>query len=226
MSSAAVIVAAGSGTRFGEGLPKQFRELGGRPVLDWACAAFRKHPRIQQVIVVVAAHVAAEPPEWLGELADHVVEGGESRRESVGRGIAAVDRGVERILVHDGVRPFVSSALIERVWEAAAHGAVVPVIPVADALKEVGGGRVIRTLARDGLARAQTPQGFPAGLLRRVHREAERENEDAPDDAALCEARGEPVCAVGGDPHNLKITTPEDLAFAEWLLRAGRLTRG
>lgn len=214
--SAAVVVAGGSGRRLG-GVPKQFRHLRGRPVLAWACEALRAHPAIRLLVVVLPADVAADPPGWVGPLADVVVAGGDTRRESVGLGVAALRPEVERVLVHDGVRPFATRELVDRVWAAAVRGAVVPVLPLPDTVKRVDGGRVVRTLRRERLVRVQTPQGFPAGLLRRVHSEAAAAGEEAPDDAALCERRGEPVWTVPGDPRNLKITTEEDLAWAAWV---------
>lgn len=220
MSVAAVVVAAGEGRRFGaEKGRKQFLDLEGRPVLAWAAGALSRHEMVEEVVAVVPSDVAADPPPWLLELGARVVAGGRARAESVSRGVAALRAGSGRVLVHDGVRPFLTPALVRRVAEAAAEGPVVPVLPVVDTVKEVdGGGRVVRTLDRSRLVRVQTPQGFPVAVLRELY--ADGIPEDATDDAAACEARGIPVRTVRGEPDNLKITSPPDLELARWL--AGR----
>ncbi len=218
---AAVIVAAGSGRRLGGETPKQFVELAGIPVLAWSVRTFRAHPAIDELVVVLPPAEAAEPPGWLGDV--HLVAGGATRAESVVHGVAAADPGAERLLVHDGVRPFVSAKLIDRVREACGRGPVVPVVPLTDTLKELRpDGRVARTLDRDRVRRAQTPQGFPGPLLRRLHEEA-RVDASVTDDAMQCELRGHEVGTVEGDPWNLKITTSEDLALATWLIESGRV---
>lgn len=224
MRAAAVVVAAGRGRRAGGATPKQFRELGGRRVVEWACRALRRSGAVELVVLVVPADVAGTPPAWLESAADRVVAGGRTRRESAARGLEVVPEGAERIVVHDGVRPFVDEALVSRVVERAASAPVVPVLPVVDTLKEVDDGRVVRTLDRRSVRRVQTPQGFPGPLLRRVHEEGPAR--DAPpvtDDAALCEAAGCTVVTVEGDPLNLKLTTPEDFAYAAWLLERGEV---
>lgn len=221
---AAVVVAGGSGRRFeGEGY-KQLADLGGAPVLRWAVEAFAGHPAVGELVVVVPAALAETPPTWLAEAADAVVEGGRTRQESVSRGVAAVSGAPRAILVHDGVRPFVSEELIGRVCAAAVDAPVIPALAVADTVKEVDGeGRIVRTLPRERLRRAQTPQGFPAALLRRLH--AGGEARGATDDALLCERSGVQVVTVPGEPYNLKITTLEDLEWARWLLDRGEVSR-
>lgn len=233
----AVIVAAGSGRRFGGGERKQFLELGGIPVLEWAVRAFRAHDAVGEVVVVLPGDVAAEPPDWLLRDGVTVAAGGPSRSASVARGLVCLPEEVERILVHDGVRPFASAALIGRVAEHSAP--VIPVLPVTDTVKQVdGAGRVVRTLDRSRLVRVQTPQGFPAALLRSVHAAAgpdepsgtirtdhgtRRRGEDwrATDDAALCEVRGHEVRTVPGEDRNLKITSMVDYEHARSLVTEG-----
>lgn len=223
MSTGAVVPAAGRGERVDLAGPrKQFRELGGRPVLERTCRALLADPGVDLLVVVLPPDVARDPPGWLTELAEHVVAGAESRRASVGRGIEAVPEGVDTLLVHDGVRPFVDASLVRRVREAADRGAVIPVLPLRDTVKEVDAeGRIARTLDRSTLRRVQTPQGFPASVLRRVHRSAAGEGTTPSDDAALCERYGIPVHTVSGDERNLKLTTADDFAYGEWLLERG-----
>lgn len=217
----AVIVAAGSGERVGGEVPKQFLGLGGRPVLAWAVRAFREHPLIDRVVVVLAPRRVADPPAWL-DGGVRVVAGGASRAASVRAGLAAVDGSA--VLVHDGVRPFVSAALIGRVAAAAAEGPVVPAVPVADTIKRVDGeGRVVETPPRSMLRAVQTPQGFPTELLRRAH-EASAPGGDPTDDAEVCEALGGAVRTVEGELINFKITTEADLLRARHLIEAGLIS--
>ena len=219
-SAGVVIVAAGQGLRFGGTERKQYASLGGLPVLLWSVRAFRSHEAIRHIVVVLPPEDVEEPPPWLVG-ADHIVGGGDTRAASVARGVAMVPREVDRILVHDGVRPFASSSLIGRVCEAAARGAAVPVLPLSDTIKEVSGeGRIAGTADRSRLCRAQTPQGFPEALLRRLCAEV-ASSADLTDDAMLCERRGVEVATVEGDPQNLKITSREDFAYASWLVESG-----
>ncbi len=219
-SAAAVIVAAGQGLRFDGTERKQYASLGGLPVLQWSVRAFRSHEAIRYIVVVLPPDDAEEPPPWLVG-ADHIVGGGDTRAASVARGVAMVPGEVDRILVHDGVRPFASSSLIGRVCEAAARGPAVPVLPLSDTIKEVSGeGRIVGTADRSRLCRAQTPQGFPGALFRRLCAEVPS-SADLTDDAMLCERRGVGVATIEGDPHNLKITSSEDLAYASWLVESG-----
>jgi len=222
--AAAILVAAGRGERAGDGPPKQFRELCGVPVLERAWRPFVPPEEIGELVLVLPADVAEEPPTWLRQAPARLVAGGATRTESVARGLEAVSPGAGRILVHDGVRPFCSPALVRNVLAAAEVGPVVPLLPLRDTVKEVDGdGRVTRTPERASLRRAQTPQGFPAGVLREAHRRAARSGEDATDDAALCEAMGETVRGVEGEETNLKLTTPGDFEYAAWLLETGRV---
>ncbi len=221
MSAAAVIVAAGTGSRFG-GEPKQFRPLGGAPLLSWSARTLARHPRVFELVVVVPADVKEDPPPWLVELADGVVAGGETRRESVALGLKAVSDRAEVVLVHDGARPFVTPSLIDRLIDASQNGPSIPGLPVTDTVKMIDdGSRVLATLDRDRLRTVQTPQAFPARLLSELHVRAEQEAATATDDAALAERFGVPVQVIDGDPVNLKITTRADFALAEWLVAGG-----
>ena len=204
MSVWAIVVAAGSGTRFGG--HKQFEELRGRRVVDWALAASRAVAD-GVVLVVPADHVEDGSP-----VADVAVIGGATRSASVRAGLAAVPEDAEVVVVHDAARPFASPALFDAVVSAVRDGAdgAVPGIPVADTVKRVVGNEVVATLDRDELVAVQTPQAFTAAALRRAHAGAG----DATDDAALVEVAGGRVVVVPGDPANTKITLRTDLGGA------------
>jgi 2-C-methyl-D-erythritol 4-phosphate cytidylyltransferase len=206
----AVVVAAGSGERFGS--PKQFAVLGGRPLYRWALEAARSVA--DGVVLVVPAGwraPAGASPGGVGAVlgADVVVEGGSTRAASVRAGLAAVPGGAEVVVVHDAARPLATSALFRSVVDAVRAGAdgAVPGLAVADTLKHVEDGTVVATLERRGVVAVQTPQAFSAQVLRAAH----DGGAEATDDAALVEARGGTVRVVPGDPRNLKVTTPADL---------------
>ncbi len=195
----AIVVAAGSGNRFGG--QKQFEQLEGRRVVDWSLAACR---------AVADGVVLVVPPDHdAPEEADVVVDGGASRSESVRAGLAAVPDEAEVIVVHDAARPFARPALFEAVVAAVRDGAdgAIPGVPVTDTIKQVAGGRVVATLDRDSLVAVQTPQAFSAEALRRAH----AGGREGTDDAALVEAAGGCVVVVPGDPANTKITRRADL---------------
>ncbi|MDR3038700.1 MAG: 2-C-methyl-D-erythritol 4-phosphate cytidylyltransferase [Candidatus Adiutrix sp.] len=216
----AVVVAGGLGRRFGGERPKQLALLAGRPVLTHTLAAFERAPVAETVLVLpgdwreVMEREAVRP---FGFRKVKIVTGGATRAESTRLGFAGA-RG-ELILIHDGVRPFVTAELIAAVAAAAAeHGAALAAVPVRDTLKEVAAGRARRTLDRAGLWQAQTPQGFRREILARAL--AAGADQAATDDTALLEPLGLTAAVVPGSPRNLKITTPEDLALAETLLAA------
>lgn len=204
-STWSIVVAGGSGARFGD--RKQYLPLAGRRVLDWALEAARVG---DGVVLVVPADCASEDEP----LADVVVVGGETRSASVRAGLAAVPADACVIVVHDAARAVPSPGLWERVLAAVAVGAdaVVPVVPVTDTLREVGGS----TVDRSRLVAVQTPQAFAAAALRAAH----ADSPDGTDDASLVEAQGGRVVVVDGDPRNIKITTPVDLVVAEALCRS------
>ena len=223
------MVAGGRGTRLG-GEIKQFRALGGRPVVCWAASSLLS--ALAGPVVVVLPDDGLEEGEallraYLGEGADRlrVTAGGERRQDSVRAGLAALAE--ERtVLVHDAVRPFASAALVERVGRHAAAGrAVVPALRPADTLKRVDDDRVVETVDRGRLIAAQTPQGFPLALLRDAHA-AWNGPEEATDDAAVCERFGAPVSWVPGEALNRKLTDAEDWWWAERVVEAGRVRWG
>jgi 2-C-methyl-D-erythritol 4-phosphate cytidylyltransferase len=212
----AIVVGGGSGRRFGDSVPKQFADLGGLRVLDWALAA--AGAVCDGVVVVLPREYlqATLPPGMTA------VAGGATRSESVRAGLAAVPADAPVIVVHDAARPLADPALFERVIAAVRDGAdgAVPGVPVPDTVKRVDpSGRVVETLDRAALRAIQTPQAFAGEALRRAHAGAG----DATDDAALVEGSGGWVIVVEGDPGNLKVTGPEDLARAEALLERREL---
>lgn len=215
----AVIVAAGRSERMG-GVDKLFAPLAGRPLLSHTLLAFEDAPYIDRVAVVASERNLAAVRELVAESrfarVQAVVPGGARRQDSVRAGLEAL-AGVELVVVHDGARPLVAAELVTRVVEAArASGAAICAIPARDTVKEVDQGEVMRTLDRGRLWLAQTPQAFRFDLLLEAHRAFEGE---ATDDAAMVEALGHTVRVVEGDPHNVKVTTPEDLRLLESLIR-------
>ena len=205
-----IVVAAGSGSRFGRA--KQYEELDGRRVVDWSVEAART---VSEGVVVV---VPPAPGNRSVLGVDAEVAGGATRSASVRAGLAAVPQEADVILVHDAARPLASGSLFEAVVDAVRSGAdaAVPGVPVANTIKRVAGGRVVATVDRADLVEVQTPQAFSASSLRAAHA-AEPE---ATDDAGLVEAAGGSVVVVAGEPTNLKLTHPHDLAVASALLAA------
>lgn len=213
MKVAALIVAAGRGTRFGGDVPKQYRLLDGQPVLRHSAAIFAAHPAVRAVRVVIHPDDRALYDRAAGGLnLLPPVPGGAERQDSVRLGLESLEgMGFDAVLVHDAARPAVSRGLISRVVAAleTAEGAV-PAVPVADTLKRAAAdGMVEATVPRDGLWRAQTPQGFRFAPLLAAHRAVA--GRALTDDAAVLEAAGGRVRLVPGDAANGKITLPEDL---------------
>lgn len=206
MTAWAVVVAAGSGTRFGG--PKQYERLAGRRVLDWSLDVVR--PAVAGVVLVVAPTRIGDPEP----AADVVVAGGATRSASVRRGLDAVPDDADVVVVHDAARPLATPRLTARVVSAVVAGvaAAVPGVAVADTVKQVNAaGHVVATLERSSLVAVQTPQAFAAPALRAAH----AEGGEATDDAALIERAGGTVVVVAGEADNRKLTEPGDLALAE-----------
>lgn len=223
MRTAAIVPAAGRGSRFGSSDNKVWADLCGRPVLEWSVSAIAAHPAILGVVLVAAAGdraraeaLAARVPRVLT-----VVTGGATRAESVQAGLRALPDTTDIVLVHDGARPLVSRATISHVLEGVIeHGAAVPGLPVADTVKRVSGdGVVVENVSREGLWSVQTPQGALRELLERAYSEAFEADAPPTDEAGLLERSGVPVHVVLGDPDNVKITVPEDLERAAAALR-------
>ncbi len=217
----ALIVAAGRGTRFGGTLPKQYLALGGSRVLRHAAGAFAGHLRINGVQVVIREEDRAiydETVAGLGLLPP--VPGGAERQDSVRLGLEALLRHEpDRVLIHDGARPFPPAEMIDRVLDAldGAAGAI-PALPVGDTIKRVADTRIVETVDRSQLWRAQTPQGFHFPSILAAHRDAA--GRVLTDDAAVAEAAGIATVVVTGSEENLKVTTAQDLVAAERLLMA------
>lgn len=219
-----VLVAGGSGTRTGGTELKQFRWVAGKPMLLHALQRFQAHPQVAMVVCVLPQRYAGDPPPWLFQSDPErllLSVGGATRAESVRNGLEDLPTECTTVLVHDAARPLVTDAMIARVVDVARSGVpAIAALPVVDTLKEVDAdGRIVRTVPRAGLWRAQTPQGFPRALLERAHREGLRRGDHAAatDDAALCEALGVEVRVVTGSERALKVTEAGDFARAELL---------
>lgn len=216
-----IIVAAGRGTRIGGETPKQYLPIAGVPMVLRAVRPFAAHPDVVQVVLVLPPGDAARPPAFLRDVAGSrltIVAGGSERTDSVAAGLTALDAGCRTVLVHDGARPFVDRPVIDAVIAGARAGeGAVAAVRVSDTLKEADeadGRRVRRTVPREALWRAQTPQGFPRDVLERAYMEG-RATAGATDDAALVERLGVTVRLVPDSSRNLKVTSAEDLAIAE-----------
>lgn len=217
-----VIVAGGSGSRVGGGELKQLRWVAGKPMLLHSLQTFQSLPEVAMVVCVLPRQYAGDPPPWIFQCdVDRMLisVGGRTRAESVANGLEDLGAECRTVLIHDAARPLVSVEMIGRVIAEArkGHGAVAA-LPVVDTLKSVdASGRITGTVPRDGLWRAQTPQGFPRGMIERAHREARaaHTHATATDDAALCEALGLPVHVVRGSERALKVTEESDFARAE-----------
>ncbi len=218
---AVLVVAAGRGERSGKSLPKQYFPLLGKPILRWTLDAFASHPKITTSQVVIGQ----------GQEADYIacveglplpppIGGGATRQELVRRGLEALaEAAPDFVLIQDAARPLVSMALIDEVISALERGAdaAIPLLAVSDTLKRRDGD-AWTTVSRDGLMRAQTPQGFKFAKILRAHRHfADR---DVTDDMALAEMAGLRIAAVAGEDRNMKVTTPDDFSLAEAHLRA------
>ena len=220
-----IITAAGAGTRFGQEVPKQFVRLGCESVLGHTIRCFRQCKFITEIAIVL-------PPDFISAKdfgfpkIKYVVKGKKTRAESVYEGLMKISlRGFSSetvVLVHDGVRPLITEQVIQKVAiEAGVHGAAIAATKVTDTIKEVDArGFICSTLSREHLWKAATPQGFRMDVLLKSYKKALNEGylEFATDEAYLAEKAGYPVFIVEGNPENIKITTPTDLAIAEALL--------
>ncbi len=213
----------------GAGRPKALVEIEGAPILVHTVRAIRSVPEIGRLVILVEPEAVERArqvlaPELRGGPEWQCAGGGADRQESVWRGLQILGGAVDVAVVHDAARPLVSPALIaECARVAAERGAAIAAVPVTDTVKELDAeGCVVQTLDRTRLWCAQTPQAFRFALLQRAHERALREGWRATDDAALVERDGVRVWVVLGERANLKITAPEDLAWAAWWLRSRR----
>jgi 2-C-methyl-D-erythritol 4-phosphate cytidylyltransferase len=208
-----VLPAAGSGSRIGSEIPKQFIEFQGKRLYRHALDAFL--PFVSEVVVVVpeawVQTIREETSEAGKSLPLYVTAGGRQRQDSVRCGLMALSSAVEIVLIHDAARPYVSSSLIGRVIEGARRSkACIPVVSVSETVKEVNGEQVVGTLDRERLRLVQTPQGFEARLLREAFDRAASEAFYGTDESMLVERMGWPVTVVAGDQGNIKVTWKED----------------
>jgi 2-C-methyl-D-erythritol 4-phosphate cytidylyltransferase len=219
MNAFAIIVAAGQGERLGASRPKAFVELGGQSLVLRSALVFDQAPSVDAVVVVVPASEIEAARGLLAPVRKlrAVVAGGSRRQDSVLEGLKQAPDGFDGlVLVHDGARPLADVPLVESVCRAAREtGAAVPLLGLVDTVKRVRDGRVIETVNRDELRAAQTPQAFRFELLVAAYEAAFRDRVVLTDEAMAVERVGGAVAAVPGSPRNRKITTPEDLAWAE-----------
>lgn len=216
----AVLVAAGSASRMG-GIDKVMAPLGGEPMIARTARAFQDCEAIKEIVIVTRQDLILPITELCKGMdkVKAVVVGGGSRQESVWLGLNALSKGVELAAVHDGARPLVSGALIDRVVRAAhSYGAAAPAIPVKDTIKVEQGGMIASTPDRATLRAVQTPQVFDFDLLRGALQKAERDGAAVTDDCSAVERLGMNIRLVEGEERNLKVTTPLDLKIAEMLL--------
>ena len=207
-----IVVAAGSGSRFGGDTPKQFIEIAGKRVIDWSVVAASS---VSDGIVVVTPKGSTVTVSAHGLRCEVVcVTGGDSRSESVRRGLAKVPDGADIVLVHDAARPVASPVLMAQVVAAVRGGAdaVVPVVDVVDTIRDLDG----NTIDRSQLQAVQTPQGFSAAILRQAHASGAQ----ATDDATLVRSVGGNTIVVPGERWNIKVTEPDDAVVVAALLGA------
>ncbi len=215
MKTTAIIVAAGTGSRFKSETPKQFLDLAGKPLIEHTLERFQNAASIDSIVLVLASDRIDERAFAFDKL-DKVVAGGATRAESVLNGLnAASDADI--VAVHDGARPFVSTEEIDRtVAKAKEMGAACLVAPVTDTIKSVRGNEIAATLDRGELRRALTPQAFQTDVLRRAFEVGEL-SEAVTDECYLVEKLGHPIALVEGSARNIKITNADDLRLAEMI---------
>lgn len=219
MKTVAIITAAGYGKRMGR--PKQFIKIAGKTMLERTLAVFQKTKIIDGIILVVAKGQLNRARKLPRSKIIKILIGGRERYNSVRKGIRAVPKSAEVIVIHDGARPLVTSSLIERsVKEVKKYGAAIVGVPSRDTVKEISrlGPFIARTIERKRAWLAQTPQAFLSPLLRKAY---SRVRKDVTDDAMLVEKLGIPVKMVMGSYQNIKITTPEDLLVARAIIEKG-----
>jgi 2-C-methyl-D-erythritol 4-phosphate cytidylyltransferase len=230
MIAAALIAAAGQGRRIGGGIEKQFLRLGTKSLLAHTLARFEATSRIDQIVVIVPpgreAFCRTEVVKAEGfRKISHIIAGAQTRQGSVAAGFQYLGEEVDVVVVHDGARPFVTPSLIHTAIDmAAAVGSVVVAVPESDTLKRVAANHtVVETLDRRQLWRAQTPQAFRRQILQEALRHAARFHAEATDEASLVESLHYPVQIIPGSTWNFKVTSPDDLVLAEFLLTRGGL---
>jgi 2-C-methyl-D-erythritol 4-phosphate cytidylyltransferase len=224
--NAAIIVAAGKGLRMADPLRKQYLELEGLPILARTLTVFDACDLIDGIFLVIPREDAdycranvLDPLSLTKSI--HLVSGGIRRQDSVYKGLSEIDQRYQIIVIHDGVRPFLNSDhLVDCIESAKKFGACILGVPAYDTLKRVdSSGRILQTLPRENVWLAQTPQAFQYDVIKKAHDNARRDGYTATDDASLVERMGEKVKIINGSRNNIKITRPEDLEIAKYLLR-------
>ncbi|MGJ3206501.1 2-C-methyl-D-erythritol 4-phosphate cytidylyltransferase [Geobacillus sp. FJAT-46040] len=222
MNYEAIVLAAGRGKRMNAGMNKQFLELGGEPLIVRTLNVFERDERCTRIVLVVNPAERSRFEQLLARFRIQKVaaltDGGEERQHSVYNGLQAL-AGEEIVLIHDGARPFVRvHHLHELVNAAVQYGAAIPAVRVKDTIKKANGLFVKQTIDRSSLWAVQTPQAFRLSLIMEAHEAAKQAGYLGTDDASLVERIGKPVKIIEGDYRNIKLTTPEDLLFAEAIL--------
>ena len=222
MKKYAVIVAGGSGTRMGGGVPKQFRSLNNRPVLWWSMKAFHEEDPGTNLILVLPMEFMTLWEDYFNSLPEEeryphrVVAGGSTRTESVVNGLEAVEDPESLVAVHDGARPLVTQSLISTGWKTALeHGAAIPVVPVTDSLRKIDGDGS-RVVDRKDFVAVQTPQVFISRILKDAYSQAG--DKTFTDDTSVVEGAGKKVALFEGNPENIKLTNPKDLEIAKAIM--------
>ncbi len=219
--NSAIIAAAGSGTRFGSDIPKQFYILGGKPLIAHTISRFEECSSIDEIIIVVANEHITQVEKIVSENSfskvTRIAVGGDSRAKSVANGFAVVSKNSEIVAVHDGARPFVAvEEITATIEKAKAAGAACLVAAVTDTIKEIADQTIVKTIDRTKLRRALTPQAFQYSILERAL--SGPSGEDITDECSLVERLGLRAAFIEGSPRNIKITTPDDILIAEAFL--------
>ncbi len=233
MKTGALIVAAGKGRRMRGRVKKQFISLKGIPLLFYTLKAFEEFEGVENIYLVLEE---GDFEYCMGEIiqkygikkVSQLVPGGERRQDSVWNGLKAMEGHCDMVIVHDGARPFVSPEILKRLMAAMKDAqAVVTAIPALDTMKRVDEkGIVVDTLQRETLFHIQTPQGFRYDLIHEAYKRAFKEGIEGTDDASFVERMGMPVKVIEGSSFNIKITTPEDIALAHYILQEGKVSWG
>ena len=233
MFVSAILAAGGRGTRLGSDIPKQLLTLGDRTILQRSFDLVESHERIDEIVVALPRDLAASPPPYLisGRKPVRIVDGGFRRQDSVANAFARVSPGASVIVIHDAARPFATADLFSRVIDAAAKGgAAIAALPASDTVKEATaapGLRIVaRTIARESIYLAQTPQAFSRQVLEEAIELGRQALGTATDEASLAEQAGHSIRLVDGEDANIKITTPQDLKFSKALAGIGELALG
>ena len=232
MKADAVIVSAGKGVRFMEGQKKQFYFLGGKPILAHTLDKFETCPLIRSILLVVGQEdmdycLKEVIEKYKFNKVSQIVPGGKRRQESVKNGVDVLPKDTDIVVIHDGVRPFVTKPMIEdSIHSAIRYGAVILAVPVKDTMKMSNlDGTVLKTLDRESLWQIQTPQTFQTKVIKEAYYRATEDRFIGTDDASLVERLGVKVHILPGSYTNIKITTSEDLLLASLFLKMNSLTK-